>query len=57
MTTIRNTPRRFDKPFLFLANAELLGEARRVAAENEMSVAALLRQAVRRSIATYRAQK
>ena len=57
MTTVRNVPRRYDKPFLFLANAELLNEAKRVAAENEMSVAALLRQAVRRSIAAYGAQK
>lgn len=56
MTTnapIRNSTKRFDTPFLFLASAELLDQARRVARENQTSMAAFIRQAVKRNVTAY----
>jgi len=52
-TPIRNSTRRHDRPFLFLANIELLDQARRAAAENQMSVATFIRQAVKRNVTAY----
>ncbi len=49
----RMRPARNDSVFLFKCSTDLLTEARSVAAENQLSVSAFIRQAVKRNLNAY----
>lgn len=54
--TVRNrirSPRRNDKPFLFLASEELLNQLRETAYRNDLSLSAFIRESIRRNIKNY----